>query len=151
MDFPSLFGWLDKYPSIMCLILLILITVSISCGTSNSENNSYLVQSSCTSCTSPCKYKICPVSTSVCRIRYDFSVSKSFAICTDGSRILHTLLIKHYNDLLDRQSSERGKDEVTYFYVGDVFCIHLGTKYADFQEKIFAEISGKMFRTLGIT
>ena len=70
---------------------------------------------------------------------------------TDGSRILHTLLVKHYNDLLDKQSSERGKDEVTYFYVGDVFCIHLGTKYADFQEKIFAEISGKKFQTLGIT
>ena len=49
------------------------------------------------------------------------------------------------------QSSERGKDEVTYFYVGDVFCIDLGTKYANFQEKIFAEISGKMFQTLGIT
>ena len=70
---------------------------------------------------------------------------------TDGSKILHTLLVKHYNDLLDRQSSERGQDEVTYFYVGDVFCIHLGTKYADFQEKIFAEISGKKFQTLGIT
>ena len=80
MDLPSLFGWLDKYSSIMCSIQLIFITVSISCGTSNSENNSYLVQSSCTSCTSPCKYKICPCSTSVCRIRYDFSVSKSFAI-----------------------------------------------------------------------
>ena len=37
-------------------------------------------------------------------------------------RISHTLLVKHYNDLLDRQSYERGKDEVTYFYVGDVFC-----------------------------
>ena len=70
---------------------------------------------------------------------------------TDGSRILHSLLVKHYNDLLDRQSSERGKNEVTYFYVGDVFCIHLGTKYADFQEKIFAEISGKKMQTLRIT
>ena len=51
---------------------------------------------------------------------------------TDGSRILHTLILKHYNDfdLLDRLNSERGKDEVTYFSVGDVFCIHLGTKYA---------------------
>ena len=58
---------------------------------------------------------------------------------------------KALNDLLGRQSSERGKDEVAYFYVGDVFCIHLGTKYADFQEKIFAEISGKKFQTLGIT
>ena len=34
-----------------------------------------------------------------------------------------------------------GANEVSYFYVGDVFCIHLGTKYANFQEKIFAEIS----------
>ena len=53
--------------------------------------------------------------------------------------------------MLERQSSERGKDEVSYFYVGDVFCIHLGTKYANFQEKIFAEISGKKFQTLCIT
>ena len=51
-----------------------------------------------------------------------------------------------YNNLL-----EQGKDEVTYFFVGDIFCIHLGTKYADFLEKIFAEISGKKFQTLGIT
>ena len=77
--------------------------------------------------------------------------ARSKTLCTDGSRILHTLLVKHFNTLLDRLSSERGKDEVTYFYVGDVFCIHLGTKYADFQEKIFAEISGKKFQTLGIT
>ena len=70
---------------------------------------------------------------------------------TDGSRILQTLLVKHYIDLLDRQNSEWGKDEVTYFYVGDIFCIHLGIKYADFQEKIFAGISGKKIQTLGIT
>ena len=70
---------------------------------------------------------------------------------TDGSRILHTLLVKHYNDWLDMQSSERGKNEVTYFYVGDVFCTHLGTKYANFQEKIFVEISGKNFQALSIT
>ena len=70
---------------------------------------------------------------------------------TDGNNILHTPLVKHYNDLLDTHRSERNRDEVTYFYVGGVFCIHLGTKYADFQEKIFAEISGKLFQTLGIT
>ena len=35
-----------------------------------------------------------------------------------------------------------------YFYVGDLFCIHLGTKYAQFQEKIFADISGRKFQTL---
>ena len=28
-----------------------------------------------------------------------------------------------YNDLLDRQSSGWGSDEVTYFYVREVFCI----------------------------
>ena len=49
--------------------------------------------------------------------------------------LLHTLLVKYYNDLFGRQNSERGMDEVTFFYVGDLFCIHLGTKYANFQEK----------------
>ena len=66
---------------------------------------------------------------------------------TDAQISSHTLLVKYYNDLPGRQSSERGRDEVTYFYVGDLFCIHLGTKYANFQEKIFAEISGKKFQT----
>ena len=42
-------------------------------------------------------------------------------IGTDGNNILHIPLAKHYNDLLERQSSERGKDEVSYFYVEDVF------------------------------
>ena len=37
-------------------------------------------------------------------------------------------VVKHYNDLLYEQSSERNIDKVTYFYVGDLFCIHLGTK-----------------------
>ena len=49
--------------------------------------------------------------------------------------MLHTILVKHYNDLLESQTSERGKNEVSYFYVGDVFCIYLGFLYADFQEK----------------
>ena len=43
-----------------------------------------------------------------------------YEIHTDGNNILHTLLLKHYTDLLERQSSEWGKDEVSYFYVGDV-------------------------------
>ena len=74
-----------------------------------------------------------------------------FLKACNANKSLNTLLVKHYNDLLERQSSERGKDEVSYFYVGDVFCIHLGTKYADFQEKIYTEISGNKFQTLGIT
>ena len=48
-------------------------------------------------------------------------------------------LIKHYNDLLDTQSSERGRVEVTFSFVG--------TMYANFQEKIIVKISGKMFQT----
>ena len=28
-----------------------------------------------------------------------------------GTKFLHILFVKHYNDLLDRQSSERSKDE----------------------------------------
>ena len=50
--------------------------VSLGCGSTNSENNSYIIQSSSTSISNPCKHKICPCSTNVCRIRYDFSVSK---------------------------------------------------------------------------
>ena len=49
--------------------------VSLGCGSTNSENNSYIIQSSSTSVSNPCKHKICPCSTNVCRIRYDFSVS----------------------------------------------------------------------------
>ena len=69
---------------------------------------------------------------------------------THGDKMLHTLLVKRFNDLLDGQKSQRSIDKVTYFYVGDLFCIHLGTKYANFQEKIFAEISGmpKLFIVL---
>ena len=52
---------------------------------------------------------------------------------TDGCKTLYTLLVNHYNDLLDRQSSEWGRDEVTYLYVGDVFGIYLGPMYADIQ------------------
>ena len=67
---------------------------------------------------------------------------------TDGNNILNTLLVKHNSDLLERPSSERNKDEISYFYGGGSLCINLGTKYADFQEKMFVEISGKKFQTL---
>ena len=52
----------------------------------------------------------------------------------------------YYNDLLGKQTSEWGRDEVTFSYVGVgglSFFIHLGTMDADFWEKISAEISGK--------
>ena len=70
---------------------------------------------------------------------------------TDGCNILNTPIKKHFIDLLERLRSERDKDKVSCFNVGDVFWIHLGTKYANFQKKIFAEISGKKLQTLGIT
>ena len=72
-------------------------------------------------------------------------------VYTHGDKMLHTLLVKRFNDLLDGQKSQRSIDKVTYFYVGDLFCIHLGTKYANFQEKIFADISGRKLQTLCIT
>ena len=44
-------------------------------------------------------------------------------------------IVKYYNVLLGRHNSERGMDEVTFFYVGDLFCIHLGTKFRHFFQK----------------
>ena len=72
-----------------------------------------------------------------------FNKNRNDMYNTDAQISLHALLVKYCIDLLGRQSSERGRDEVTYFYVGDLFCLHLGTKYANFQEKISAEISGQ--------
>ena len=43
--------------------------------------------------------------------------------------------------LKDRVLGGAGKKS----HVGEVFCIYLGTMYANFQEKILAEISGKKF------
>lgn len=48
--------------------------ISLSCGGSSSNNNSYIVQSSTTTApATPCVYDICPCSTDICRIRYDFT------------------------------------------------------------------------------
>ena len=57
-------------------------------------------------------------------------------ICTD----VQISLVKYFNDLPDSQKCEQNLDELIFFYVGDLFCIHLDTKYANFQEKISAEI-----------
>merc|ERR1719418_418721 len=46
---------------------------TLSCGGSASENQTYLVQSSVTTLTSPCKYTICPATSNICRIRFDFT------------------------------------------------------------------------------
>jgi len=46
---------------------------ALSCGKSSSENQTYLVQASTTSLTSPCTYTICKADTNICRIRFDFT------------------------------------------------------------------------------
>merc|ERR1712038_1210094 len=48
-------------------------TFALSCGGSSSENQTYLVQSTVTSLTSPCTYSICKCNTNICRIRFDFT------------------------------------------------------------------------------
>merc|ERR1719189_1601918 len=48
-------------------------TFTLACGGSSSENQTYIVQASATAVTSPCSYTICPVSSEICRIRYDFT------------------------------------------------------------------------------
>ena len=70
-----------------------------------------------------------------------------YVVCghTDAEISLHTLLMMYlyYNDLLGRLSSERGRSEFTNIYVGELFFVHLGTKYINFQEKISTKIFGK--------
>jgi len=48
--------------------------ITLSCGETSAENNTYFEQESTTSpSTSPCRYKICPVSKSICRIKFDLT------------------------------------------------------------------------------
>merc|ERR1712241_287038 len=48
-------------------------TFALACGGSSSENQTYIIQSSATTfATNPCTYSICPCSSNICRIRYDF-------------------------------------------------------------------------------
>ena len=51
-------------------------------------------------------------------------------------KLFTLLLVKCYNGLLGRQISEGGMNEFTFFYFGDLFCIRLETKYANFFLKI---------------
>ena len=66
------------------------LTVALACGGSASENQTYLVQSSVTTLTSPCTYTICPCSANICRIRFDFTVR----ILTGPKRLYHKWQIK---------------------------------------------------------
>ena len=83
------------------------------------------------------------------RDTFTFKTHTSMVKYTKGCNTLHTLLVKYYNDLLDKQSSKRGRDEVTYLLLcWDVFGIIIGPMYADFfQEKIFTVFSGRKFQT----
>ena len=58
----------------------------------------------------------------------------SWAQFTHGNKTLYTLLVKYYNDFLDRQSCGRNRGRMTYLRVGDLFCYPLGTTYDDFEE-----------------
>ena len=70
--FVSIFNEIPKYIKQRILIIL----VTLSCGGSSSDNNTYIVQSSTTTApATPCTYKICPCSTDICRIRYDFTTN----------------------------------------------------------------------------
>ena len=46
---------------------------------------------------------------------------------TNGCKTLHALLVKYYNDLLDRQSSGRGRDEVKTFHCSNATTIFVIT------------------------
>ena len=67
----------------------------------------------------------------------EYKTDLSHGMRKDAEISLHTLLVNYYNCVLGRQFSERVSDSVTYFYDGNLFCIHHDSKYA-------IEISGKM-------
>ena len=79
----------------------------------------------------------------VLTLRGILGTNNSNKIQTRAEISFHTLLVKYYNYLFGRQSSERGRDEVTFFYVGDLFCIHFGTKTKS--SRIFLEKMPKHF------
>ena len=51
------------------------VPVALSCGSTSSENCTYLTQTASQSVANPCTYTICPVSSDICRIKLDFTVS----------------------------------------------------------------------------
>merc|ERR1711971_40185 len=60
---------------------------TLACGGSASENQTYLIQASVTTLTSPCKYTICPAATNICRIRFDFT-TMVLANAVQGTTVL---------------------------------------------------------------
>ena len=48
--------------------------LELKCGKSSSDNNTYLAETTPTASTG-CTYTICPMASTICRIRYDFTVN----------------------------------------------------------------------------
>ena len=74
------------------------LSVTLSCGGSAGENQTYLIQSSVTTLTSPCKYTICPTASDICRIRFDFTVrnlkrAKRFFVLITASSCCKILIL----------------------------------------------------------
>ena len=72
-----------------------LLIVENSCGSTTSENVTYLVQTSSNSISSPCLYKVCPCSNNICRIRYDFTVreiQRFFKTYSYGKKVISSFL-----------------------------------------------------------
>ena len=65
-------------------------------------------------------------------INFNYMIKHS----THRAKNLHTLLVKYYNDYLDRQCSGRGRGGGIYLQVEDAFCYALGTSYADMQQNL---------------
>merc|ERR1712238_173892 len=81
---------------------------ALACGGSASENQTYLIQSSVTALTSPCKYTVCPMGTDICRIRFDFTtmvLAGAAAAAVGAAGTLNGPLI---GDCVDDQSSISG-------------------------------------------
>ena len=94
-----------KYKFWILMNLLFFFSVSLGCGGSSSDNNTYIVQTSTTSSPSgtsnSCTYTICPCSTDICRIRYDFttmvlasqqtSTPVEAGVATDSKNLSYTI------------------------------------------------------------
>ena len=72
-------------------------------------------------------------------------------ICTDAQISLHAIIAKYYNGLLGRQSSEKGRDEVTYFYVGTFFVYTLALSMPIFKKKPSQRFLEKMSKLFIVT
>ena len=96
------------------------LSVTLSCGGSASENQTYLIQSSVTTLTNPCKYTICPSGTDICRIRFDFTVRELDDFCSNYSQfilqnyVMKTLSYTFFIDLAFALSNNSSCTNLSY-------------------------------------